>query len=79
VLGTIIDVSPSATRRTGFTGGDTGYLFRVLVRNPGEDLEQHPGSGMAPGEEMLSKRELRLEFVEEVTLQEEYSFTEKRR
>jgi hypothetical protein len=54
-------------------------LFRVLVRNPGEDLEQHPGSGMAPGEEMLSKRELRLEFVEEVTLQEEYSFTEKRR
>ncbi len=60
-------------------GKKPGYLFRVLVTNPREDLEQHPGSRMAAGEEMLSKRELRLEFLEEVPLQEEYSFTEKRR
>ena len=60
-------------------GKKPGYLYRVLVKNPGKDLERHPDSGMTPGDEMVSKRELKLEFLEEVSPQEEYYFTEKRR
>jgi hypothetical protein len=47
-------------------GREFGYLYRVVVDDPKQDLEQHPGSGLAPGEEVLTTRELALEFIGEV-------------
>lgn len=48
-----------------------GYLFRVIVDDPESDLYQHPTTVFAPGEEMLTKRPLRLEFVRELPLDAE--------
>ncbi|HOS43791.1 MAG TPA: hypothetical protein PK794_08890 [Armatimonadota bacterium] len=45
------------------TGTQDGYLYRVLVDDPEADLSQHPTSVMAPGEEMLTRRDLPLEFL----------------
>ncbi len=45
-----------------------GYLYKVLVEDPREDMQQHPGSGLALGEEMLTTRDLPVEFIEELPL-----------
>ncbi len=45
-------------------GTKDGYLFRVVVADPTADLRQHPGSRLAEGEEMLTTRQLPLEFLE---------------
>ena len=47
-------------------GRRDGYLYRVLVADPASDLEQHPGSKLALGEEMLATRDLPVEFIEEL-------------
>ena len=63
------------TTRTGrrfrikHKGDKDGYLYRVKVTKPKRDLEQHPGSTLAPGEEMLTTRELALDLVKELPMQ----------
>jgi hypothetical protein len=57
-------------------GTKPGFLYRVVVGAPTEDLEQHPSSNAAPGEEMLTTRELRLEFIQELPAQPGYEFSE---
>ena len=51
-------------------GEHDGYLYKVLVDDPDADLRQHPTSGFAAGEEMLTNRDLPLEFLREVPLDE---------
>lgn len=43
-----------------------GYLHRVLVEDAARDLVQHPDSGFACGEEVLTTRDLPVEFLAEV-------------
>jgi hypothetical protein len=63
------------TTRTGrryrikHNGNKDGYLYQVKVKQPTRDLEQHPESTLAPGEEMLTTRELVLELLEELPIQ----------
>jgi len=57
-------------------GAKHGHLHRVLVENPATDLRQHPGSTGALGEEVLTTRDLRVEWMEEVPLTGTYEFTE---
>lgn len=57
-------------------GTDPGYLYRVVVTDPARDLVQHPGSTGARGEEMLTARELALEFMEEVPVRSMYEYAE---
>ena len=59
-------------------GSLPGFLYKVGVSDPATQLEEHPGSRAAPGEEMLTEVELPLEFLEELPVHQEYSFTEKR-
>jgi len=59
-------------------GSLPGYLYRVAVSDPATQLKQHPGSGAAAGEEMLSEVELPLEFIEQIPVQQEYSLAEER-
>jgi hypothetical protein len=49
-------------------GEHDGFLFRVVVDDPEADIFQHPTSVFAPGEEMLTSRPLRLEFIRELPL-----------
>lgn len=58
------------------SGTKTGYLYRVAVSQPSRDLRPHPGSAGAPGEEMLTTRELKLEFMGELPVRPTYEFTE---
>jgi hypothetical protein len=53
-----------------------GYLYRVVVADPSGDLRQHPGANGAPGEEVLTTRELRLELIEELPVCSAYNFSE---
>ncbi|MCK5117059.1 MAG: hypothetical protein KAR44_10695 [Candidatus Aegiribacteria sp.] len=57
-------------------GTKHGYLYRVVVDKPEIDLMQHPDSYGAPGEKMLTVQVLPLEFMEEVTFQAVYQYTE---
>ena len=57
-------------------GTKHGFLYRVIVTDPKADLIQHPDSKGAPGEEMLTTRDLHLEFLEEVPLKEVYEYSE---
>ena len=41
-------------------GSLPGYLYKVAVSDPSAELRQHPGSGSAPGEEMLTELDLPL-------------------
>ena len=59
-------------------GSVRGFLYKVAVSDPATQLKQHPGSGAAAGEETLTEVELPLEFLEEVPLQQKYSFVEER-
>ena len=53
-----------------------GYLYRVMVEDPSIDIIQHPESNAAQGDEMLTTRPLKLEFLEELPLQQEYEYQE---
>ena len=57
-------------------GTKHGLLYRVIVTDPKADLIQHSDSKGAPGEEMLTTRNLHLEFLEEVPLKEVYEYSE---
>jgi hypothetical protein len=57
-------------------GTKPGYLYRVAVNKPARDLAPHPGAVGAPGEEVLTTRELALDFVEELSVTSAYKFTE---
>lgn len=57
-------------------GTQHGHLFRVVVEDAATDLRQHPGSTGAPGEEMLTTRDLPVEWMEEVPVATSYEFTE---
>ena len=57
-------------------GTEHGYLHRVLVDDPAGDLEQHPESSGAPGEEVLTTRDLQVEFLEELPACSRYDFIE---
>jgi hypothetical protein len=52
-----------------------GYLYRINVIDPARDLVRNPDYRGSPGEEMLTKRELPVEFVCEVPLREKYEYT----
>lgn len=52
-------------------GTRPGYLYRVVVSDPPTDLKQHPTSGFAPGEEMLTTRALPLELICELAVPNE--------
>jgi hypothetical protein len=54
--------------RIKHNGDDDGYLYQVLVENPTKDLEQHPGSTLAPGEEMLTTIDLELQLLAELPM-----------
>ena len=45
-----------------------GYLYRVVVNDPAKNLRPHPESMSAPGEEVLTTRELPVEFLEELPI-----------
>lgn len=49
-------------------GQKDGYLYEVMVTDPRTDLRPHPGSTMAPGEEMLTTRELSATILESLPL-----------
>ena len=57
--------------------GAPGYLYSVSVSAPDTDLRQHPESGFARGEEMLTTRDLPVELIEELPLMSEYVFSER--
>lgn len=46
-------------------GKQNGYVYEALVCNPDTDLTQHPQSGLFPGEEMLTTRELPVRLIED--------------
>lgn len=48
-----------------------GYLYRVLVDDPEADLRPHPESAGTPFEEMFITRDLPVELVERLTLDDE--------
>jgi hypothetical protein len=52
-------------------GREHGYLYRVLVEDPARDLVPHPRSTCAPGEEVLTTRDLLLQFIREVPVDDE--------
>ena len=45
-------------------GQQDGYLYAVAVADPAADLRPHPESTMAPGDEMLTTRELPAQLLE---------------
>lgn len=51
-----------------------GYLYRVILNDPETDTMEDPESVMFPGDEVLTIRELPVEFIEEVPLRREYTF-----
>ena len=65
-------------RRVVFSqnGHRDGFFYRVLVEAPSRDLRQHPGSKGAPGEEVLTTRDLPLEFLEELPVRAQYEFVQ---
>ena len=65
-------------RRVTFSqnGTQDGFLYKVLVDDPSRDLRQHPGSSGAAGEEVLTTRDLPLEFVEELPVRASYEFAQ---
>lgn len=62
--------------RITHNGTQAGHLHRVVVEDPAADLRQHPGSTAALGEEMLTTRDLRVEWLQEVPLATTYEFAE---
>lgn len=70
--------SGTGVRRIVFThdGEQDGLLYRVVVTDPGSELEQHPGSKGALGEEMLTTAELPLEFLQNLPLKLKYEHVE---
>lgn len=62
--------------RIRHNGERSGHLHRVMVGNAATDLRQHPGSAGALGEEMLTTRDLPVEWLEDVPLTPAYDFTE---
>ena len=66
-----IQIRENESGRTVTIGHDgelDGYLYRVVVADPAKDLRPHPQSTSAPGEEMLTTRELAVEFLEELPI-----------
>jgi len=57
-------------------GDQDGHLYKVLVADPAKDLQQHPGSKGAPGEEVLTTRDLPLDYLEELPVRSEYEFVQ---
>ena len=57
-------------------GKQSGHLYRVVVENAATDLRQHPGSTGALGEEVLTTRDLLVEWMEEVPLTPAYESIE---
>jgi hypothetical protein len=55
--------------RIKHNGTQDGYLYRVMVDQPNSDLEQHPDSTLASGEEMLTTRELELELLRDLPIE----------
>ncbi|HUV03595.1 MAG TPA: hypothetical protein VMX94_00640 [Armatimonadota bacterium] len=60
-------------------GRQSGFLYRVQVGDPAQDLRPHPTSTCAPGEEVLATRDLPLEFISEVPLVGEYESRQPRK
>jgi len=50
-------------------GRQDGFLYEVEVADPEADLRPHPESTMAPGDEMLTTRELMVRLMEELPAQ----------
>ncbi|MCC7146620.1 MAG: hypothetical protein IT443_09255 [Phycisphaeraceae bacterium] len=49
-------------------GQKDGYLYEIEVPDPSTDLRPHPESTLAPGEEMLTTRELSVTLLESLPL-----------
>lgn len=56
-------------------GTRKGYLYQVILDNSETDTRENPESVMFPGDEVLTTRELRVEFLEEVPFRDEYIFS----
>lgn len=65
---TVTDYDGERWIRVDHNGERHGFLHRVVVEDPAADLRQHPTSVCAPGEEMLTNRDLRLEFIRQLPL-----------
>lgn len=61
--------------RIDHDGRKPGYLYRVFVVDPEDDLVANPDYRGSPGEEKLTKMELALELIAEVPLESTYEFT----
>lgn len=74
----IRDNSDAGERRVVFRHNGTrpGYLYKVLIEDPSRDLEQHPESSGAVGEEVLTTRKLDVEFLETLSVCPTYEFSE---
>ena len=74
-----IEIRERGTQRTTVIrhdGSCAGMLYRVLVEDPERDLRQHLGSTGAVGDEMFTTRDIPLELIQHLPLQETYEFTE---
>ena len=49
-------------------GKRDGYLYEVEITDPATDLRANPESKMAPGEELLTTRGLRVRLIEQVSV-----------
>lgn len=65
---TVVDHGSDRWVTVEHNGEQDGYLYRVVLDDPDEDLYQHPTSVCSPGEEMLTRRDLRLESLRELPL-----------
>jgi hypothetical protein len=53
-----------------------GYLYAIDEQVNSEDVIQHPRTSMAPGEEWLTRRPLRLRLLSKIQLSEEERMSE---
>ena len=61
-------VSISDDRRLQHNGVQPGYLYEIAEPVAPEDVEPHPRTTMAPGDEWLTQRELKLRLIGETTV-----------
>jgi hypothetical protein len=61
--------------RIKHSGTRPGFLYRVAENVSVEDVYPHPRTTMQPGDEWLTKRDLRVELISTTTVVPEESFT----
>ena len=64
-------VSISDDRRLQHNGTQPGHLYEIAEPVTAEDVEPHPRTTMGPGDEWLTRRELRLRVIGETAVRSE--------